>query len=69
MRQHLKQKSDKTQGDRNAVAIIDGAAWHTDDITGELDNLWIIKLPAYSQELKPIEQNWLRLGQRQLKLH
>ena len=66
MRQHLKQKADKTQGDRNAVAIIDGVAWHTDDIAGGLDNLWIIKLIAYSQELKPIEQDWLGLGKRQL---
>jgi hypothetical protein len=32
------------------------AGWHTNDIAQGIDNLSIIKLPASSPELNPIEQ-------------
>jgi|TARA_B110000902_G_scaffold210716_1_gene241171 transposase len=43
---------------RHAVVIMDGACWHTKDIAKDINNVSIIKLPAYSPELNPIEQVW-----------
>jgi transposase len=37
---------------------MDGAGWHTEHVVDEFDNVSIIKLPAYSPELNPIEQVW-----------
>ncbi|WP_158970245.1 IS630 family transposase [Paraglaciecola sp. L3A3] len=66
MRQHLQLISNRTQLDRYAVVIMDGAGWHTDDIAHDLDNVSIIKLPPYSPELNPIEQVWQWLRQNEL---
>ena len=46
--------------------IMDGAGWHTESVVNEFDNVSMIKLPAYSPELKPIEQVWQWLRQNEL---
>lgn len=66
MRQHLKQISEATEHGRHAVVIMDGAGWHTSDITDDFANLSMIKLPPYSPELNPIEQVWSWLRQHKL---
>ena len=58
MKKHLAQISAATVKGRFAVVVMDGAGWHRDDIADEFDNLAILKLPAYSPELNPIEQVW-----------
>ncbi|RLV58776.1 IS630 family transposase [Parashewanella curva] len=63
MSQHLKQISQATAPERYALVIMDGAGWHTADITEEFDNLSMLKLPPYSPELNPIEQVWSWLRQ------
>ncbi len=62
MIQHLNQISQVT----DAVVIMDGAGWHTDDIAEQFNNVSIIKLPPYSPELNPIEQVWSWLRQHYL---
>ncbi|MBR9875090.1 MAG: hypothetical protein GYB23_12565 [Vibrionaceae bacterium] len=37
---------------------MDGAAWHTEDIANDFQNIIIIKLSPYSPELNPIEQKY-----------
>ncbi|HDY8106446.1 TPA: IS630 family transposase [Vibrio vulnificus] len=66
MVEHLKQLSAVTEKGRHAVAIMDGAGWHTNDIAEPFDNVSIIKLPPYSPELNPIEQMWSWLRQHSL---
>ena len=66
MIKHLEQISAKTKPGRHAVIITDGAGWHTDDIAQDIDNMSILKLPAYSPELNPIEQVWSWLRQHHL---
>ena len=63
MKQHLVLISKRTQAERHAVVIMDGAGWHTDYIAADIDNLSIIKLPPYSPELNPVEQVWSWLRQ------
>ena len=48
MQQHLELISQRTEPERHAVVIMDGAGWHTDDIAKNFTNLSIIKRPAYS---------------------
>jgi transposase len=66
MIQHLEQISAKTKPGRHAVVIMDGAGWHTQDIAQDISNVSILKLPAYSPELNPIEQVWSWLRQHHL---
>lgn len=66
MGEHLKQISAVTESGRHAVVIMDGAAWHTNDIAEQFSNVSIIKLPPYSPELNPIEQVWSWLRQHYL---
>jgi transposase len=66
MKHHLEKIAARIQPDRHEVEIMDGAAWHTDDIAQEINNLSIIKLPHYSPELNPIEQVWSWLRQHHL---
>ncbi|WP_081281031.1 IS630 family transposase [Vibrio natriegens] len=66
MIEHLKQISAVTEKGRHAVVVIDGAGWHTEDITNDFKNVSVIKLPPYSPELNPIEQVWSWLRQRYL---
>ncbi|WP_051369130.1 transposase [Psychromonas arctica] len=66
MHVHLKQISMNTAEDRHAVIIMDGAGWHTEDLAININNVSIIKLPPYSPELNPIEQEWSWLRQHHL---
>lgn len=66
MFRHLEQISTTTEPGRHAVVIMDGAGWHTEDIAKDIHNVSIIKLPAYSPELNPIEQVWSWLRQHHL---
>ena len=62
MRKHLQLIAERTEFERHAVIIVDGAAWHQEYIAEEFSNITLIKLPPYSPELNPIEQvcSWLR---------
>ncbi|WP_427925825.1 IS630 family transposase [Shewanella algae] len=60
---HLELISLATERDRHAVVIVDGAGWHTMDTAIPFSNLTLIKLPAYSPELNPMEQVWQWLRQ------
>lgn len=51
----VKQISEATHSDRDAVVIIDSAGWHTDDISPQI--------PPYSLELNPTEKVWQWLRQ------
>ena len=64
MRLHMEQISQATPIGRHSVVIMDGAGCHTDNVVDEFDNVSILKLPAYSPELNPIEQVWQWLRQR-----
>lgn len=66
MRQHLQLIAARTPKGRHAVVIMDGAGWHTDDLVTEIANVSLIKLPAYSPELNPVEQIWQWLRQHEL---
>jgi transposase len=66
MQQHLELISAATELGRHALVIMDGVGWHTDDISKDINNVSIIKLPPYSPELKPIEQVWSWLRQHHL---
>ena len=66
MIEHLTQIANITEKGRHAIVIMDGASWHTDDITLQFDNVSTIKLPPYSPELNPIEQVWSWLRQHDL---
>ena len=44
MKQHLELISKSTNSGRHAVVIIDGAGWHTTDVTEDIPNVSIIKL-------------------------
>jgi transposase len=63
MTQHLQQISTPTKPGRHAVGIMPGASRHTQDITKDIHNVSIMKLPPYSPELNPIEQVWSWLRQ------
>ncbi|MFT6689913.1 MAG: transposase [Colwellia sp.] len=65
MGQHLQQISQITPTGRHAVVIMDGAGWHTDDIAFAFDNITLVRLPAYSPELNPVEQIWQWLRQNE----
>lgn len=66
MREHLGQISKRTQHDRHAIVVMDGAGWHTNDIGDEFPNITIMKIPPYSPELNPIEQVWSWMRQHYL---
>ena len=66
MAQHLQQISQATPTGRHAVVIMDGAGWHTDDTAFAFNNITLVRLPAYSPELNPVEQIWQWLRQNEL---
>jgi len=66
MIEHLKQISAVMEKGRHAVVVMDGAGWHTEDITNDFKNVSVIKLPLYSPELNPTEQVWSWLRQHYL---
>jgi transposase len=46
--------------------MMDGAGWHTDGTAFAFDNITLVRLPAYSPELNPVEQIWQWLRQNEL---
>ena len=64
MRLHLEEISKVVPTGRHAVVVMDGAGWHQPSLN--LANVSILKLPAYSPELNPVEQVWQWLKSRYL---
>ncbi|MDF4641882.1 transposase [Vibrio parahaemolyticus] len=56
--EHLKQILAVTEEGCRAVVVMDGAGWHTEEITNDFT--------PYSPEPNPIEQVWRWLRQRYL---
>lgn len=64
---HLAEISRNVTPGSHAVVWLDGAGWH--QTGGKLnvpDNISLLKLPAYSPELNPVENVWQYLRQNQL---
>jgi transposase len=66
MKLHMEPISKATPLGRHSVMIMDGSGWHTENVVDEFDNVSLIKLPAYSPELNPIEQVWQWLRHNEL---
>ena len=67
MNLHLAEISRNVTPGSHAVVLLDGAGWH--QTGGKLkvpDNISLLKLPAYSPELNPVENVWQYLRQNQL---
>jgi len=67
MNLHLAEISRNVTPGSHAVVLLDGAGWH--QTGGKLnvpDNVSLLKLPAYSPELNPVENIWQYLRQNQL---
>jgi transposase len=67
MNLHLAEISRNVTPGAHAVILLDGAGWH--QTGGKLsvpDNISLLKLPAYSPELNPVENIWQYLRQNQL---
>lgn len=64
---HLAEISRNVTLGSHAVVLLDGAGWHQSG--GKLkvpDNISLLKLPAYSPELNPVENIWQYLRQNRL---
>lgn len=64
---HLAEISRNVTPGSHAVVLLDGAGWH--QTGGKLkvpDNISLLKLPAYSPELNPVENVWQYLRQNLL---
>jgi transposase len=55
---HLEHISAKVQKGRDAIIILDRAAWHTTKRLKKFPNITLMPLPAASPELNPTEQVW-----------
>ena len=67
MNLHLAEISRNVMPGSHAVLLLDGAGWH--QTGGKLhvpDNISLLKLPAYSPELNPVENIWQYLRQNKL---
>lgn len=67
MNLHLAEISRNVTPGSHAVVLLDGAGWH--QTGGKLkvpNNISLLKLPAYSPELNPVENIWQYLRQNQL---
>lgn len=67
MNLHLAEISRNVMPGSHAVVLLDGAGWH--QTGGKLnvpDNISLLKLPAYSPELNPVENIWQYLRQNWL---
>jgi hypothetical protein len=67
MNLHLAEISCNVTPGSHAVVLLDGAGWH--QTGGRLhvpDNISLLKLPAYSPELNPVENIWEFLRQNHL---
>jgi len=54
-------------GAKEAIVVIDGAAWHRSLGLKVPSNIEIVYLPPYSPELNPVERLWLYIKQAILK--
>lgn len=61
---HLEEISKSVSPGKQAVLIVDRAAWHTSSKLKIPVNITLLPLPPYSPELNPMEQVWLFLKQR-----
>jgi transposase len=50
--------------DTHAVVVLDGAGWHIAKDLRVPDTVTLVRLPAYSPELNPVERIWLYLRER-----
>ena len=67
MNLHLAEISRNVTPGNHAVVLLDGAGWHqTGDKLNVPDNISLLKLPAYSPELNPVENIWQYLRQNRL---
>lgn len=67
MNLHLAEISRNVTPGAHAVILLDGAGWH--QTGGKLKvphNISLLRLPAYSPELNPVENVWQYLRQNQL---
>lgn len=58
---HLEEISKSVSPGKQAVLIVDQAAWHTSSKLKIPVNITLLPLPPYSPELNPMEQVWLFL--------
>lgn len=63
---HLSFISEQVEKGKQAVLIVDQAAWHTSKKLNIPENISLLPLPAYSPELNPMEQVWQFLKQKYL---
>lgn len=67
MNLHLAEISRNVAPGSHAVVLLDGAGWHqTGGRLNVPNNISLLKLPAYSPELNPVENIWQYLRQNQL---
>ena len=67
MNLHLAEISRNVTPGSHAVVLLDGAGWHqTGGRLAVPDNISLLKLPAYSPELNPVENVWQYLRQNRL---
>lgn len=64
MKLHIEEIAKQIPENRHAVLVVDGASWHQE--TMGVDKVSLLKLPAYSPELNPVEQVWQWLKQNYL---
>ncbi len=50
--------------DTHAVVVLDGAGWHIAKDLRVPDTVTLVRLPAYSPDLNPVERIWLYLRER-----
>ena len=68
MNLHLAEISRHVASGSHAVVLLDGAGWHqTGRKLNVPDNISLLKLPAYSPELNPVENIWQFLRQNRLR--
>lgn len=64
MNTFLAQFAATLEPDTHAVLVLDGAGWHVAKDLSVPTNLTLVRLPAYSPELNPVERIWLYLRER-----
>jgi transposase len=66
MNLHLQAISSAEPEGRHALVVMDRAPWHTTEKLVVPENITILKLPAYSPELNPVDRIWEQLRQSHL---
>jgi transposase len=62
----LRRFADRLAVGVHGVLVLDQAGWHTAKAVVVPSNVTLVKLPAYSPELNPVERVWLHLRERHL---